>query len=63
MWHEECNIYFEIIWTKKKTLYGRCNQESHIKKLQAGMFSVSELSTIPVHNSEALHTSVLTSAI
>lgn len=59
MWHKECNVYFEIIWTKKpQILYGRCNQEPHVKVLQAGVFSVSQLSTIPIHNSVALHTSV-----
>lgn len=56
VWHKECNVYSEIIWTKEKLLYGRCNQEPHVKVLQAGMFSVSQLPTIPIHNSLALHT-------
>lgn len=63
VWHKECNIYFEIICTKEKLVYGRCNQEPHDKVLQAGMFSVSQLTTIPIHNSVALHISALTSVV
>lgn len=53
---------FTLTFGQKNPVYGRCNQELQVKVLQIGMFSVSQLSTIPIHNRMAL-TSVLTRVV